>query len=76
MQFLSQMQNAERSVKSQTMLDLKNTSYVSSVINVVHLDEHLEFSRPKMVSVNSSRKILDFRKTDSERIWNELRNTQ
>lgn len=76
MQFLSQMQNAERSVKSQTMLDLKNTSYVSSVINVVHLGEHLEFSRPKMVSVNSSRKILDFRKTDSERIWNELRNTQ
>ena len=46
------------------------------MINTVHLGEHLEFNIPKMGSVSSSRKILDFRKTDSERIWNEMRKTQ
>lgn len=46
------------------------------MINTVHLGDHLEFNISKMGSVNNSRKILDFRKRDSERKWNEVRKAQ
>lgn len=46
------------------------------MINTVHLREHLEFTIPKMGSVSNSRKILDFRQTDTETIWNEMRKMQ
>jgi len=46
------------------------------MIHTVHVGEHLEFNIPKMGSVSSSRKILHFRRTDTERMWNEVGKTQ